>query len=78
MAELGWDDIVPMLRGYGVFWETGDVTLSPWDLDPDGGELRLVVALRDIAEHAAGLGPDAAISTETIRGMLADRLRREP
>jgi hypothetical protein len=77
MAELTWDDIVGMLRGYSVFWETRDVTLSPWCGDPDGGELRIALALRDLAVAAATRGPDAALSTETIRRMLADRLARD-
>lgn len=77
MSELTWDDIVPMLRGYGAFYEVGDITLSPWPDDPDGGEIRLVGALRGVAEWAAGLGPDAAMSTESIRRMLADRLARD-
>lgn len=77
MAELTWDDIVGMLRGYSVFWEVRDVTLSPWCDDPDGGELRVVMALRDLAVLAATRGPDAALSTESIRRMLADRLARD-
>jgi hypothetical protein len=77
MPELTWDDIVPMLRGYGAFYETGDPTLSPWPDDPDGGQLRLVGALRDLAVLAATRGPDAALSTESIRRMLADRLARD-
>lgn len=74
---LDWEDIVAMLRDWGAYWETRDATLSPWCDDPDGGELRLWCALREIAEHAARLGPDAAVSTEYLRGVLARWLRRD-
>lgn len=72
--DLGWEDLVSMLRGYGAFWEIRDATLSPWCDDPDGGELRLVLALRTLVEKVAQLGPDAALSTEAIRAHLARHL----
>jgi hypothetical protein len=68
---LAWAEILAMLNHYGLFWETSELADSPWPDDPDGGELRCVVALTALAQMAAALGPDAAISTERIRAHLS-------
>ncbi len=43
--------MVGMLDRYAVFWEVCDQTYSAWPGDPDGGELRLVGALKQVIEH---------------------------
>lgn len=40
--------LADLLDRYGTYWEVTDRGLSPWPNDPDGGELRIVVALQRV------------------------------
>lgn len=52
-----------LLNAYGAFWEVGDIDVSPWPGDPDGGELRVVRALHDVLEH---LSPEGLALAEEL------------
>lgn len=75
VPELGWTAILAMFDAFLVTWETGEPT-PPFPPDPDGGELRLVGALRSLVD-AAMLAEDqgvAGLSTEFIRRHLSRKL----
>jgi hypothetical protein len=43
-----------MLQRYTLHYECGDHQLSPWPEDPDGGELRIVLALHRVLPYLSG------------------------
>ncbi len=74
-ALLSWVEIQAMFDAFLVSWETGEPA-PPFPPDPDGGELRLVGALRtlvDVAKLADDHGV-GSLSTEWIRQHLSRKL----
>ncbi len=74
-ALLSWVEIQAMFDAFLVSWETGEPA-PPFPPDPDGGELRLVGALRSLVDAAAlaeGQGVDK-LSTDFIRRHLSRKL----
>jgi hypothetical protein len=74
VPDLTWGQIINLFDRYATAWECADYSGAPWPGDPDGGELRIAMALRSLAALAARLGPDAAISTERLRAHLSPLL----
>jgi hypothetical protein len=45
-----------LIYGYGSFYEVREPRFTPWPNDPDGGELRLIMALRKVLPYLSEEG----------------------
>jgi hypothetical protein len=76
VSLVTWREIQTAIESYLVVFETGDPSHGPWPEDPDGGELRLIGALRQLVAAAMEAEQHRSIhlSTISIRALLSREL----
>lgn len=62
------EDLVAILDRYLAWWEVSQDGQGPWPTDPDGGELRIVMALRDVLTETSHADVEALVRKKFTRG----------